>query len=92
MYPHVTMLINCIVIIDRYKYLQKPLEDSTLKGILQYINRFTLDQSDKLAVATGLIISQGLASAGVLNTLQKDHLAKDGSSALQTWLGTFASC
>ncbi|KAN0064657.1 hypothetical protein ACQY0O_002287 [Thecaphora frezii] len=64
-------------LIRRYKFLQRPLEESTLNGILQYVNRYEEQHRNKLAVATALIIQQGLASASVLSTLQKDHLAKD---------------
>ncbi|EPQ29365.1 uncharacterized protein PFL1_03120 [Pseudozyma flocculosa PF-1] len=64
-------------LIRRYKFLQRPLEESTLNGILQYVNRYEVEQRNKLAVATALMIQQGLASASVLSTLQKDHLAKD---------------
>jgi hypothetical protein len=63
----------------RYKYLQKPLEESALPGILQYIHRWPASQQDKLAIATGLLISQGLASASCLQSLTKDHLVKNGN-------------
>lgn len=66
--------------IRRYKFLQKPLEESTLPGILQYINRFEESGRDKLATLTALMIQLNLAGAGVLTTLQKDHLVKDGES------------
>ncbi|KAJ7188262.1 hypothetical protein C8R46DRAFT_1054165 [Mycena filopes] len=64
-------------LIRRYKYLQKPLEESALPGLLQYIHRWSPEQKDKLALATGLLISQGLANAGCLQSLTKDHLVKD---------------
>ena len=64
--------------IRRYKFLQKPLEESTLSRIVQYVNRFNEDDSQKLAVAIALSISMGLTSASVLAPLQKDHLTKDG--------------
>jgi len=63
----------------RYKYLQKPLEDSALPGILQYIHRWTPAQKDKLALTTGLLIAQGLANGAVLQSLMKDHLIKNGA-------------
>lgn len=65
-------------VIRRYKFLQKPLEETTLTGILQYINRFNQDQNEKLATATALLIQQGLIGANVLKVIQKDHLVKDG--------------
>lgn len=49
-----------------------------MPGILQYINRFEEGGRDKLATLTALMIQMGLAGAGVLITLQKEHLLKDG--------------
>ncbi|KAK7472548.1 hypothetical protein VKT23_000663 [Stygiomarasmius scandens] len=67
-------------LIRRYKYLQKPLEESALPGILQYIHRWSSAQKDKLAIATGLLLCQGIASASCLQSLTKDHLIKDDVS------------
>ncbi|KAF8210275.1 hypothetical protein K438DRAFT_1903844 [Mycena galopus ATCC 62051] len=67
-------------LIRRYKYLQKPLEESALPGLLQYIHRWSPAQKDKLALATGLLLSQGLANASCLQSLTKDHLVKDSVS------------
>jgi hypothetical protein len=67
-------------LIRRYKYLQKPLEESALPGLLQYIHRWSSAQKDKLATATGLLISQGLANASCLQALTKDHLVKNDVS------------
>lgn len=64
---------------SRYKYLQRPLEASSLPGILQYINRWPEAQREKFSVAAGLILSQGLASASCLQSLTKDHLIKNGT-------------
>ena len=64
---------------DRYKYLQKPFEETALKGILQYTNKFSPIEQEKLAVSTAVFVSAGLASASVLNVLKKDHLVKDCS-------------
>lgn len=63
--------------IRRYKFLQKPLEESSIPGILQYINRFDEVQVSKLAVASALSIQMGLTNASILAPLQKDHLTKD---------------
>jgi hypothetical protein len=63
----------------RYKYLQKPLEESALPGLLQYIHRWSPAQKDKLSIATGLLISQGLVNASCLQALTKDHLIKNGT-------------
>ncbi|RDB16944.1 Basic leucine zipper and W2 domain-containing protein 2 [Hypsizygus marmoreus] len=67
-------------LIRRYKYLQKPLEELSLPGLLQYINRWSPTQRDKLAIAVGLLISQGLANASCLLSLTKDHLVKNDVS------------
>ncbi|KXN90608.1 Basic leucine zipper and W2 domain-containing protein 1-A [Leucoagaricus sp. SymC.cos] len=64
-------------LIRRYKYLQKPLEESSLPTLLQYIHRWTPAQTDKLAIAVGLLIAQSLATAGCLLSLTKDHLVKN---------------
>jgi hypothetical protein len=63
---------------SRYKYLQKPLEESALPTLLQYISRWSPAQRDKIATTIGLLISQGLASASCLQSLTKDHLVKNG--------------
>ncbi|KAG6832028.1 hypothetical protein H0H87_003009 [Tephrocybe sp. NHM501043] len=67
-------------LIRRYKYLQKPLEELALPGLLQYINRWSPVQRDKLSIAVGLLISQGLANASCLTSLTKDHLVKNDVS------------
>ena len=64
----------------RYKYLQKPLEESALPTLLQYINRWPPAQKDKIAIVIGIMMSQGLATAGCLQSLTKDHLIKNGTS------------
>ena len=70
----------------RYKYLQKPLEESALPSLLQYINRWPAAQKDKVAVAIGILMAQGLATAGCLQSLTKDHLIKNGTSQFLTGL------
>ncbi|KAF8532541.1 hypothetical protein JB92DRAFT_599623 [Gautieria morchelliformis] len=67
-------------LIRRYKYLQKPLQESALPGLLQYANRWPQSQKDKFALASGLLLSQGLASGGALLSLTKDHLVKNDVS------------
>ncbi|KAF8944081.1 hypothetical protein BGZ47_004679 [Haplosporangium gracile] len=57
----------------RYKYLQRGFED-TLMNLLQYINKFTPEDTNKLAMATGLFCSSGLATLNVLSVLFKEHL------------------
>lgn len=63
----------------RYKYLQRGFED-TLMNLLQYINKFEKEDSNKLAIATGLFCSSGLANLSVLSVLFKEHLVKEGLS------------
>jgi len=63
----------------RYKYLQKPLEDSSLPTLLQYVNKWESEGRDRLAATIGLLIAQGLASAACLQSLTKDHLIKNGN-------------
>ncbi|PPR07407.1 hypothetical protein CVT26_013723 [Gymnopilus dilepis] len=64
-------------LIRRYKYLQRPLEETALPALLQYIHRWAPEQKDKLAIAIGLLMSQGLANASCLQSLSKDHLVKN---------------
>ncbi|KAI0321176.1 ARM repeat-containing protein [Amylostereum chailletii] len=64
-------------LIRRYKYLQKPLEEGSLPTLLQYVNKWEPAQKDKFAVATGLLLAQGLASANCLQSLTRDHLVKN---------------
>ncbi|KAJ8519947.1 hypothetical protein ONZ45_g3170 [Pleurotus djamor] len=75
--PYVDVLNK---LIRRYKYLQKPLEDSSLPTLLQYAHRWTPAQKDKVAITVGLLISQGLASATCLQSLTKEHLIKNDVS------------
>ncbi|KAI0070633.1 eukaryotic translation initiation factor 5C [Panus rudis PR-1116 ss-1] len=67
-------------LIRRYKYLQRPLEASALPGLLQYINRWPDSQSEKLAVAIGLMLHQIPISASCIQALTKDHLVKNDVS------------
>ncbi|TCD64170.1 hypothetical protein EIP91_004483 [Steccherinum ochraceum] len=67
-------------LIRRYKYLQRPLEETSLPSLLQYINRWPDAQREKFAITAGLLLSQGLASASCLQSLTKDHLVKNDVS------------
>lgn len=64
---------------SRYKYLQKPLEESALPNLFQYTNRWPTAQKDKFAIAAGLLLAQGLVNADALQALTKDHLIKNGN-------------
>ncbi|KAI8093523.1 armadillo-type protein [Halteromyces radiatus] len=66
-------------LIRRYKYLQRPFEE-TLKNILQFINKWQVDENSKLAKATGYFITTQLANPIVFKVLLKDYLVKDGHS------------
>ncbi|CAL1707148.1 unnamed protein product [Somion occarium] len=67
-------------LIRRYKYLQRPLEETSLPGLMQYINRWSDIQREKLAIAAGIMLAQGLISAACLQALTKDHLVKNDVS------------
>ncbi|KAI8838609.1 armadillo-type protein [Chytridium lagenaria] len=75
-------------LIRRYKYLQRKLEE-TLEHSLQYVNKFG-DNSRKLSLAIGIMISSQMVSMSVLNNLNKEHLVKEGAS-LQFLTGVFQS-
>ncbi|KAG2171511.1 hypothetical protein INT43_008237 [Umbelopsis isabellina] len=66
-------------LIRRYKYLQRSFEE-TLQNILQYINKWSAEENNKLAIAVGFFITSQLASISVLRSLFKDYLVKDGHS------------
>ncbi|CDO75405.1 hypothetical protein BN946_scf184855.g8 [Trametes cinnabarina] len=68
-------------LIRRYKYLQRPLETNVLPNLFQYMNRWPEAQREKVAIAAGLLMAQGLASASCLQSLTKDHLVKNDLSA-----------
>lgn len=67
-----------LIFLSRYKYLQKPLEENCLPNLIQYVNRWPVEQRDRFALTTGLLMSQGIVTAAVLQNLSKDHLTKDG--------------
>jgi hypothetical protein len=67
-------------LIRRYKYLQRPLEDSSLPTLLQYVDRWPQTQMTKLAITVGLLQAQGLSTAACLLSLTKDHLVKNDVS------------
>ncbi|PFH51471.1 hypothetical protein AMATHDRAFT_46998 [Amanita thiersii Skay4041] len=66
--------------IKKFKYLQKPLEESALPTLFQYIHRWSSEQKEKFATAVGLLLSQGFANASCLQSLMKDHLVKNALS------------
>jgi hypothetical protein len=65
-------------VIQRYKYLQKPLEENFLPGLLQYLPKWQPDARAKLAEATALLILELQCSSKCFQSLSKDHVTKDG--------------
>jgi hypothetical protein len=53
-----------------------------LPSLLQYIHRWSPAEKDKLSLAIGLLLSQGLANASCLQSLTKDHLVKNGGAPI----------
>lgn len=74
------------LLIRRYRYLQRILEENSLKQILQYIHKYSPAQRSNLATATALMISTDLVSPIVLQSITKEHLTKTGSWSLQVSL------
>ncbi|XP_064595232.1 eIF5-mimic protein 2-like isoform X2 [Liolophura sinensis] len=78
-------------LIRRYKYLERAFEDE-LSKILLFLKGFTEEERRKLAIITGIIMANGLASAKVLNPIFEEHLVKEGLSLefatlmFKTWL------
>ncbi|XP_068669859.1 eIF5-mimic protein 2-like [Montipora capricornis] len=64
-------------IIARYRYLQKAFEDE-IKKILLFLKGFTEDQRNKLAIVTGIILANGMASPISLTSLFSETLVKEG--------------
>lgn len=50
-----------------------------LPNLFQYMNRWPEPQREKIVVASGLLMAQGIASASALQSLTKDHLIKNGA-------------
>lgn len=64
-------------VIQRYKYLQKPLEENFLPDLLGYLHKYDTTQRNKLAEATALLIQDLQLSPKCLQSLAKDHVVKD---------------
>lgn len=65
---------------SRYKYLQRPLEETSLPSVLQYVSRWEPEQQAKFATTVGLLMGQGIVTAACLQTLTKDAVVKNGTS------------
>ncbi|BEI88475.1 uncharacterized protein CcaverHIS019_0111930 [Cutaneotrichosporon cavernicola] len=65
-------------VIQRYRYLQKPLEETFLPDLLGYIPKWNPSQRAKLAEAVALFVADVGIQAKCLQSLAKDHVVKDG--------------
>jgi len=65
-------------VIQRYKYLQKPLEEDFMPNILGYLGKWSVEDREKLAEATALFIIELQSSPKCLASLTKEHVSKDG--------------
>ena len=65
-------------VIQRYKYLQKPLEENFLPDLLGYLHKWDPKSRDKLAEAIALLVLELQCSTRCLQSLSKDHVVKDG--------------
>lgn len=64
-------------VMQRYKYLQKPLEENFLPDLLGYVAKWDPVQRAKLAEATALLIYDVQIAPRCLASLTKDHVVKD---------------
>ncbi|KAK1925481.1 hypothetical protein DB88DRAFT_484092 [Papiliotrema laurentii] len=64
-------------VIQRYKYLQKPLEENFLPDLLGYLPKWDPEAREKLASAIALFIVELQLSPKCLQSLTKDHVVKD---------------
>jgi hypothetical protein len=65
---------------QRFKYLQKPLEENFLPDILGYLPKWEPAQRAKFAEAVALLIVEVGISPKCLLTLTRDHVVKDNVS------------
>ncbi|CAK9784216.1 unnamed protein product [Cutaneotrichosporon oleaginosum] len=80
-------------VIQRYRYLQKPLEETFLPDLLGYIAKWDASQRAKLAEAVALFVADVGISAKCLQSLAKSHVVKDGValSFLTSFFRTYLS-
>lgn len=64
-------------LIQRYKYLQKPLDENSLPSLIAYIAKWDPLTREKLAYATACFVTEGLASGKCLQSLWRDAVVKD---------------
>ncbi|WWC62689.1 uncharacterized protein I303_105286 [Kwoniella dejecticola CBS 10117] len=68
-------------VIQRYKYLQKPLEENFLPDLLGYLPKWNnLESRDKLSEAIALLVIDLQISPKCLLSLTKEHVNKDNSA------------
>lgn len=67
-------------VMQRYKYLQKPLEENFLPDILGYLPKWTPEQRNKFAEAVALLVLEVNISPKCLFSLTKEHVVKDNVS------------
>ncbi|WWC88478.1 uncharacterized protein L201_003389 [Kwoniella dendrophila CBS 6074] len=64
-------------VIQRYKYLQKPLEENFLPDLLGYLPKWKIEDRNKLAEATALLVVDLQIGSKCLQSLTKEHVVKD---------------
>ncbi|AFR94872.1 hypothetical protein J008_02731 [Cryptococcus neoformans] len=64
-------------VMQRYKYLQKPLEENFLPGVLSYLPKWDVKSREKLAEAIALLTIELQISSRCLQSLAKEHVVKD---------------
>uniref|UniRef100_A0A4W3I0R9 Basic leucine zipper and W2 domains 1b n=1 Tax=Callorhinchus milii TaxID=7868 RepID=A0A4W3I0R9_CALMI len=67
-------------LIRRYKYLERGFEEE-IKKLLLFLKGFTESERTKLAMLTGILLSNGTLSASILSSLFNENLVKEGVSA-----------
>lgn len=80
-------------VMQRYKYLQKPLEENFLPGVLSYLPKWDVRSREKLAEATALLTIELQISSRCLQSLAKEHVVKDNVSLnfLTAFIKTYLS-
>lgn len=78
-------------VIQRYKYLQKPLEENFLPDLLGYLAKWDPASRAKLAEATAVLVLDLQCSPRCLQSLAKDHVVQDGVALafLTTFMRTY---
>ncbi|KAK8858667.1 hypothetical protein IAR55_002896 [Kwoniella newhampshirensis] len=64
-------------VIQRYKYLQKPLEENFLPDLLGYLSKWDPESRAKLAESIALLVIELQCSSRCFQSLSKEHVVKD---------------